>query len=695
MRIALLFTFLLSGFAHAAPLPQPTSQDMPATTPPALTAPPALIALRPAPPLPEYRALKAWYAGNIEWSIFAFEQLLALQPNNGRIKRQLVHLYHEAGKAPLAVRMLDDLRQVPEPRFALEKELFITACLAADYATARALLPLSQEDADTLFYEALLRRDTGDSERAAALLRQSLALEDFRPIAWFFLGELIAAASPAEAEKCFRTALKQDGNLRHIYYPLGKVLLAQGRRQEAFSNFNTAHRYFPDNAAVSAAWEQARAALPQAPTAPQTAPQVAPRRGVIAGNPPKTKNALGSAAAGLPMVRVGLAEGLASVTVKAGGAYSLIGANGTRLHSGEAREQLWAEAREREVIITDRAGKELASSDAPVFLMYDDTDGSAVESTTIVSGFTGENRTYRGSIKFHPTEDGLTLVNILNLEEYLYGVIPSEMPPYWPFEALKAQAIAARSYTIAYMGQYEERGFDLYGSVMSAAYRGFGGEARETTAAVDATRGLYLEAEHAPLRAYYSANHGGYSEDSRSVWGTNTFMAAVADKLLAPRSTFLPVDELALWLSSRPSSYSSVEKLHSAQAYRWEKWVAARELSAKYEVGDVLRVVSRGRGISGRINEVELLGNKGRISIEGDRIRSGLGGLRSNLFTIRVKTGADGLPEYFIFQGAGWGHGVGLDQTGAAGMASAGYTASQILKHYYPLAHIADERKTL
>jgi SpoIID/LytB domain protein len=230
---------------------------------------------------------------------------------------------------------------------------------------------------------------------------------------------------------------------------------------------------------------------------------------------------------------------------------------------------------------------------------------------------------------------------------------------------------------------------------MSAAYRGFGGEARETTAAVDATRGLYLEAvAGTPLRAYYSANHGGYSEDSRSVWGTNTFMAAVADKLLIPRSTFLPVDELASWLSSRPPTYSSIAKLHSTQAYRWEKWVSAQELSAKYDIGDVLRVVSRGRGISGRINEVELLGNKGRISVREDLIRSGLGGLRSNLFTIRAKTGLDGLPEYFIFLGAGWGHGVGLDQTGAAGMANAGYTATQILKHYYPLAHIAGELKT-
>jgi SpoIID/LytB domain protein len=684
MRIVLLLTFLCSCLACAVSSPQAPAQDAVEVAPVMLTAPPAAIALTPAPPLPEYRALRSWYAGNIEWSIWSFQQLLAFQPDNRRIQRQLVHLYQEAGSQELAVDTLKNLSLTPNGRAAYGKELFVAACLAADYATARSLLPVIPNDAETLFYEALVCRDTGDTKRAVTLLRQSLARENFRPIAWFFLGELVADASPAEAETHFKTALKQDANLRHVYYPLGRALLAQGRRREAADNLTLAHRYFPDDAAVTRVWEQTRPPPPEAAVAPPAAP-----RRVITANPPQTKNALGSAAAGLPMVRVGLAEALSAITVKAGGAYSLLNAEGTRLYRGKAREQLWITAQNGTVRVEDGAGTQLVRFTAPVFLIYDDTDGSSVEHTTIVSGFSGEDRTYRGSITFHPTEDGLTLVNTLNIEEYLYGVIPSEMPASWPFEALKAQAIAARSYTLAYLGQYEARGFDLYGSVMSAAYRGFGGEARESTAAVDATRGRYLSAgDGKPVKAYYSANHGGYSEDSLSVWGTHTFMAAVADKLLTPRSAFLPVDELAVWLASRPPSYSSLEKLHSAQAYRWEKWVSARELGARHHIGDALRVISRGRGISGRVNEVELLGNQGRVTVREDRIRSGLGGLRSNLFTIRVKTGLDGKPEYFIFQGAGWGHGVGLDQTGAAGMASVGYTASQILKHYYPLVTI-------
>jgi SpoIID/LytB domain protein len=384
---------------------------------------------------------------------------------------------------------------------------------------------------------------------------------------------------------------------------------------------------------------------------------------------------------------VGLAEELSLISVKAGAPYSLSTDEGKVLLNGKALDQLWVEMRGNKLIIEDQAGRVFASSAVPVVLSYQDAGV-----TTIVSGFGGAARTYRGSIEFRPRPEGITLVNSLNIEEYLYGVIPAEMPASWPREALKAQAIAARAYTLAYLGQYRERGFDLYGSVMSAAYQGVSGESAMTTAAVDATRGMILVAGGEPLKAYYSANHGGYSEDSLSVWGTNTSMAAVPDKLLPRRNSGLPLEDLVIWLRERPRSYSSIEGLHSAQAYRWEKWVAAEEIVARNageaRLGTLLQVLSRGRGISGRINKVELRGTLGNHRVMEDRIRSRLGGLRSNLFTIRSKLGKDGTPEYFIFQGAGWGHGVGMDQTGAAGMAQAGFTAAQILKHYYPLAEL-------
>jgi SpoIID/LytB domain protein len=284
----------------------------------------------------------------------------------------------------------------------------------------------------------------------------------------------------------------------------------------------------------------------------------------------------------------------------------------------------------------------------------------------------------------------MTVVNIINTEEYLYGVLPAEMPATWPEEALRAQAIAARSYSLALLGEFADRGFDLYGSPRSMAYHGAGAETKTTTQAVDDTRGMILKGGGVPLKAYFSANHGGYSEDSRTMWGYDAYMAAVPDMLLPERGGRLPLDELDAWIHEAPFSFSSVNRFYYASSYRWEKWVAAGEIRRRLpdDPGEIRRVVSRGRGISGRVYELEVEGDTKSVFVRGDAIWAAMGALRSSLFTIGYKFDKAGNVEYVIFRGAGHGHGIGLDQHGAAGMASAGYSAGEILRHYYPRAEL-------
>jgi SpoIID/LytB domain protein len=624
------------------------------------------------------QALDWYYRGNVERSIREFETLLRADPANSAVKWELVRMYLETGQGSSGASLLESLK-TGNPEAA--QELFIAFCLDGKYQPAQALLPLARETSETLFYQALLRRDLGDKRQAAELLRRSLGMENFRPIGWFILGELTADSNPLEAESSFRTALRQDPEFRNAYFPLGVLLLASGNYSEAYTYLNRANQAFPRNPAITRRLNEAARQVPESERNPRPPARVAERRKITA-SPPKVKSI---PIPGLTLVRICLAEQQSLISIKTGGAYTLRSDPGA--YTGSESEQLWIELRNGRILVQNQSERNIALSDKPITLEYADRD-----STTILSGFTSEDRAYRGSIEFRLDSGGITLINILNIEEYLYGVIPAEMPASWPSEALKAQAIAARSYTLANMGQYDAKGFDLYGSVLSAAYRGVTGEARAATAGVDATRGMYLRAEGKPMQAYYSANHGGYSEDSVSVWGSDTYNPAVPDKLVPLRTDWLPLQDLTMWIRERPPSYSSMPNLHSSQAYRWEKWVSAEELhsrNAEYgALGDVLQVISRGRGISGRINEVELKGSQGSMRIKGDRIRSRLGGLRSNLFTIRSKIGKDGKPEYFIFQGAGWGHGVGMDQSGAAGMAQAGFSAPQILAHYYPRAEL-------
>jgi SpoIID/LytB domain protein len=223
------------------------------------------------------------------------------------------------------------------------------------------------------------------------------------------------------------------------------------------------------------------------------------------------------------------------------------------------------------------------------------------------------------------------------------------------------------------------------------AYHGAGAETRATTRAVDDTRGIILKGGAEPLKAYFSANHGGYSEDTATMWGYDAYMAAVPDILLPKRSTYLPLDELDAWIHEAPSSFSSVSRFYYSSSYRWEKWVAAGEIRRRLpeDPGKIRRIVSRGRGISGRVYELEAEGEDKSVFVQGDAIWAAMGALRSSLFTIGYKFDKTGNVEYVIFKGAGHGHGIGLDQHGAAGMANAGYSAEEILRHYYPRAELA------
>jgi SpoIID/LytB domain protein len=448
--------------------------------------------------------------------------------------------------------------------------------------------------------------------------------------------------------------------------------------------FARAAQRFPGNGEIAAALAEARR------NAPGFADDLAPIRRQIAGRPPKVKN---MAVPEEGTIRIGLAEARTLVSVKAGGEFRISSDQNDGVYRGAALEQIWINWKEGTgngtITVQDKNGAALLRSTGILNFTYNDPQNTSIVAG-VVNGYPGTNRTYRGTLEFRPAPGGMTVVNTLNIEEYLYAVIPSEMPTSWPEESLKAQAIAARSYTLAYRGQFRDKGFDLYGTPHSMAYHGVETESTATTAAVDATRGIILRGGAEPLKAYFSANHGGYSEDSQTMWGYDAYMAAVPDKLLPVRKTFLPLDELDAWIRETPRTYSYVSRLSYVSAYRWEKWVRPEEIRRRLpqDPGEIQSIVSRGRGISGRIYELEVRGTKQSVMVKGDAIWNAMGSLRSSLFTIASKRNAKGEIEYFIFRGAGYGHGIGMDQHGAAGMAGAGYKAEEILRHYYPRAEL-------
>ena len=133
-----------------------------------------------------------------------------------------------------------------------------------------------------------------------------------------------------------------------------------------------------------------------------------------------------------------------------------------------------------------------------------------------------EGTDYRGGITAKRlTNSDMTIINKLPLEEYLYGVIPSEMPASWPVEALKAQAIAARGFAVTNFNKYKRFDFNLCTTTYSQVYKGYSGEHPNTNKAVDQTRDMVIFYNGKLVEPYYHSNSCGYTEDSENVWTTD------------------------------------------------------------------------------------------------------------------------------------------------------------------------------
>lgn len=265
-------------------------------------------------------------------------------------------------------------------------------------------------------------------------------------------------------------------------------------------------------------------------------------------------------------------------------------------------------------------------------------------------------RAYRGVVEVRRTDAGLTVVNELDLEAYLYGVLKMEINPAWPAEAVKAQAVAARTLALASLGRFAREGYDVRDTTDSQVYGGATFEDPRATAAVDATRGLVALHGGQPILAVYHADSGGRTESSENVWGRPyPYLRGVDDPYVAGS----PYER---WTLSVP-----LDRLEEALR---AGGVPARGIRS-VEVAEVSE--------SGRALRVRVVGAEGSWELTGHRLRTLLGPdvLRSTLFTVRTE-GA-----LVVFEGRGWGHGVGMSQWGARGMALRGWDFTRILQHYY------------
>lgn len=354
----------------------------------------------------------------------------------------------------------------------------------------------------------------------------------------------------------------------------------------------------------------------------------------------------------IPVVRVGLASlgTLQAVRVSAQTPYgAFVPATNQRVAAWKAEETLSLRAEGNTVAFgSQRLPAVYFSAEAPVLAI-------TTASTT---------RRYRGWIHVSASAGSLVVVNEVPLETYLMGVLPCEMGASSPMEALKAQAVAARTYTLTKIGSFAKYGYDVDDTTRCHVYRGVGVEAQATNDAVRLTSNQILTYNGKPIEALYATVSGGVTADAREAFGGagHPYLVPVVDQ-----------DE-------RGNPYAA----HST----WFSWyvdlpgdlVRAKFRERGVDFGEVEDLDVAGRGPSGRAINIRLTTAQGAIDLNATLIRDAFGVdvIRSTLFDIK-KTATG-----FRIEGKGWGHGVGMCQAGAVGRARAGQSYGQILSTYYP-----------
>lgn len=315
---------------------------------------------------------------------------------------------------------------------------------------------------------------------------------------------------------------------------------------------------------------------------------------------------------------------------------------------------------------------------------------------------------YRGVAEATLNSAGtLAGVNEVDLEQYLYGVVPRELPPtvWHQLEAQKAQAVAARTYAMSGLGKRAKDGYDLLPTTSDQVYGGYAAEHPLSTQAVDETRSIVAKYDGKLIQALFSSTSGGHTADNEEVYNSAPvpYLRGVPDKEQGNSLEKQVEKEKEFKYAKNPQSLKGFKggdyEADWSRYHRWHyQWTQAeiREVAADWagrDIGDVLAINALERGPSGRILVLQLVAEQDTLYAYKDAIRWSLkffgadGSKRSMLSTLfYIEPVLDKQTKQvagFEVWGGGWGHGVGLSQTGAAGMADKKHSYEEILKHYY------------
>ena len=271
------------------------------------------------------------------------------------------------------------------------------------------------------------------------------------------------------------------------------------------------------------------------------------------------------------------------------------------------------------------------------------------------------DKKYFGGVRINKNSNSITVINLAPVEEYLRGVLSKEMSPSFEIEALKAQAVAARTFLLKNDKRHESEGFDACTGTHCQVYEGVSAVNEKTDLAIKETRGEVLYHQGAAILATFHSDSGGMTESGLEVWGTETPYLQAVDEIQKQTESWTKKFSVTDVASRISADFGDLKKI---------------ELSNL-----VIGKSASDRSKSGRIKFANFVGSNKTVKLSGDKLRAKFS-LPSTLCDIKI------VGDEVVFSGFGRGHGVGMSQHGANNFAKAGWKYDKILLHYYKGAEL-------
>lgn len=292
------------------------------------------------------------------------------------------------------------------------------------------------------------------------------------------------------------------------------------------------------------------------------------------------------------------------------------------------------------------------------------------KSSTIRLAVGAKQYNYLGNMTFKISNSKILPINMINVEDYLKGVVGYEMSNSYPVEALKAQAVAARNYALYNVGKHKSKGYDLCDTTDCQVYRGYNSNYGNVIRAVDETKGIVLLYDEKLVGGYFAASNGGYTESSENVW------VSALPYLRAYKDEF---DNQGWPYGDRVLSASSIESTLKSKGY-----LASTDKFIRIDLSTIKRYTS------GRVSNIEIVyktstGTEKRRAFSKEGARTFLS-LPSSMYSIMY----DEKTNTYTFSGKGFGHGLGMSQIGARNRANAKQMYDEILAFYYKNSYIKE-----